>query len=76
MIVGSDHLKDRWLVESSAGWHEDQQEATLIAFRKLVQGSLHVAVDALYSAGSAGDQVEWEEWTVAEDRWRVCMDRF
>jgi len=70
--VNSPIIPGRTLVESFAGWGDDEQEAINSAWGKFSSSSLHVLLDVF--AGQRNDeQTEWERWGNDDKAWQVCM---
>jgi hypothetical protein len=69
----SGRLAGRTLIESIAGWDEEEEQAAKFAFSKFLQASFHVIMAVLVEEEQGCDQVEWEEWRKTENAWRVCL---
>ncbi|HKF48417.1 MAG TPA: DUF6348 family protein [Terracidiphilus sp.] len=71
--IRSKKFRDRLLIESFAGYGNDEEEAVKDAFHKFTQASLHVLLAALIDVERGEDQVEWESWTSHGREWRACL---
>jgi Family of unknown function (DUF6348) len=61
------------LIESCAGWAEDEEQAGKHAFSKFLQASLHVLMASLLNRSLGDDQVDWETWKGPQRSWDVCL---
>jgi hypothetical protein len=71
--VHSSLLGGRTLIESFAGWGDDEAQAINAAWEKFSRSSLHVLLAAFIADRRDDGQVEWETWDHDGIAWNVCM---
>jgi uncharacterized protein DUF6348 len=71
--ISSPLLGTRTLIESFAGWGEDERSAINSAWSKFSTASLHVLLEVFALRQRHDDQVEWERWGNDRNPWQVCI---
>jgi hypothetical protein len=71
--IHSSLLGERVLIESFAGWGDDEAQAINAAWEKFSRSSFHVLLAVFIDNRQDDNQVEWETWKHNRNAWRVCM---